>query len=334
MGRPPVVTCTTQQQLDKNIQLVSFVDSKSNASVKLSFNKMYRLGLGWVRSNPQLDFSVSPIKLSSFRSLRCHMAWRPRSGTSMEATLSQSQNTRLGSFALGVRHHSRTGLSWIIQIVRGDLTIRVPILLGKTGSSIVTSLQSIYLSIISVWIQEALADLWKLSENNIETKRSLERQRRALQTTKLRSDAEQQQRLMQNQAKKRHKEEKDKQGLVILKGVYHSNGGNQQWDVTIPLQFWIHKSSLELNSSTKRNMLGFYDITIGAGSGEAKKQVEKKWYDIFISDQGNGDTPSSSSTPTAYLSIRYEFAGSTYEISVRDDKPVSLPTSKAKLLTN
>jgi hypothetical protein len=175
-----------------------------------------------------------------------------------------------------------------------------------------------FLSIVSTVIQDAIADLFDLNVIPEENEK-LQKEHDRLKREKERSAAEQQKKLMLRQAQSRAKAEHAKQGLVIRQALYQAPGGDS-WDVTAQLQFWTENSSLELPSSSKQNLLGFYNVAPVINGDEA----EGKWWAFW---KRPCQSQSKSQTPT--LTVQYYFANRPYEITILDEEPLILPSTKA-----
>jgi hypothetical protein len=171
---------------------------------------------------------------------------------------------------------------------------------------------------ISIVIQDVIADLCKLNVSP-EEREKLRQEHNRMKRDKARKDAEQQKKLMLRQAQSRAKAEQAKRGLVIRQAVYQVPGGDS-WDVTAQLQFWTENSSLELPSSSKQNLLGFYNVAASINNDEA----EGTWWPKFWK---RSKSQSKSQTPT--LTVQYYFANRPYEITILDKEPLILPSSKA-----
>lgn len=181
-------------------------------------------------------------------------------------------------------------------------------------------LQVAYLSFVSQVIQDAIADLWKLSNDPTETE-ALRKEQTRLKRDKARRDAERQRQLMTKQAQSRAKQEQAKQGLVIRRAIYQVEGGDA-WDVTNQLQFWTEDSSLELPPSSKKDLLGFYNV---AGSESNRSSTNDSWFTQLWSYPDKEETR----TAVPFLCVQYYYAGRLYEITVRDEEQLVLPSSKA-----
>ena len=85
--------------------------------------------VGYVESRIHADFSVAP-KLSTHRRFKLSWQWRS-TGMRLDALWQQSigSKTSPASLGVGVRHHSQKGLSWLLTWVRGDMVLKIPILI-------------------------------------------------------------------------------------------------------------------------------------------------------------------------------------------------------------
>lgn len=121
---------------------------------------------------------------------------------------------------------------------------------------------------------------------------------------------------MRKYAEENRGKEARKKGLVILRAFYgdeaalgnaelgvgnaESSGKRRALDVTVALQFMVKESKLRLYAGSKKDYIGFCDVSEGP---EKTK-----------------------------LYVRYVFNGFVYELEVDDAEPVYLPAFRATLL--
>lgn len=273
------------------------------------------------KAQPQVDFSVSP-RLSLYRKLKLSCQWR-QAGIKVDAMLNQTMS-KASSLGVGVRHDSRQGLSWLFTWIRGDVTIKIPIFLMSHQAPL-QYICSVGLTLTSYLIQELLADLWKLEAMAL--KQSLPRSSSTI--NKARADAEKQRALMAKQANSRRATEEKKQGLVITKATYFCVGGDS-WDVTTQLQFWTTKSSLDLPALSKQNLLGFYNVAAAAAASTASSAEEPEWWEFWKPKKSLRTSRLDSAARIPKLRVMYDYSGDSYDISIEDQEPLSLPSSKAR----
>ena len=304
-------------RINGRVTLGSSSSPNWNVSVSPSLVPHMQLGVGWNRSQqPSLHLMLCP-KISPHRRGNITIHWRPAGGWNVGAVLTQSLASKVASLGVGIRL-CRKQLEWIFMWNRGDVSVRVPIIITQYQNVWMNCLQVAYLSVVSLVIQDVIADLWNLSspQENEALRKEHERMKRA----KARSDAEQQKQLMLKQAQNRARLEQAKHGLVIRQAVYQVPGGDS-WDVTAQLQFWTENSSLELPSTSKKDLLGFYNV---AASVESNNNGGETWLSQLC-----GKPKEESTTPTPHLSVQYYYAKRLYEITVNDDERLKLPSSKA-----
>jgi hypothetical protein len=335
---------------------------KSNANmfqVNVQSRTVHRwnLGLGWNPSlhRPSLSLQLTPQLFSPHRLLRLSASWRAgQQGRPMNWSLggtliqqsdssaapgSNSSTTRVG---VGLSHGK--SLAWIFSWTQGDFTLRIPIELSSICATATNlywyPVQVLYFSFLSKIIQDVVADVLKVSTDSSDPK-VLEQQRQ-LDREKSRQDAAQQQQFMERQAKSRTaaEEKRGSDGLVIRKAVYHVDGGDR-WEVTIALQFWVSDSCLELPASSKRGMLGFYDVATSVSTGNqssllSKERPRDSWWRGFWtlrqSSTSNSKGKSLLATVSAKLSVQYDFAAQSYEITVHDHEELVLPNPRAVVI--
>lgn len=278
-----------------------------------------QLGVGWNRKQPVLSVMLSP-KLSAHRRGVINIHWKPAGGWNVGAVLTQSLASKVASLGIGIRL-CKKGLEWIFTWNRGDVTVRIPISITQYSNVWMNCLQVAYLSAVTQVIQDVIADLWNLSSSP-EENAALRKEQERMKRDKARRDAQRQKQLMQRQAQIRAKTEQAKHGLVIRRAVYHVEGGDS-WDVTTPLQFWTDNSSLELPPSSKKDLLGFYNVASRVLSDEDAREapwLKQLW--------GHSDK-AESKAPTPFLSVQYYFGDRLYEITIPDEEQLVLPSSKA-----
>jgi hypothetical protein len=141
-------------------------------------------------------------------------------------------------------------------------------------------------------------------------------------------------------AKLKQKREEAVNGLVILKATYSITSSNTSLDVVHQLQFWVEKSRLYLPPSSKRLLLGFYDLCedispvckpsyrwnhlinvvlsrlgVGAWYSQYQSHVEQR------KDGRDGGAVT--------LTVRYKYADGVYETTIEDHDALGLPSRDA-----
>jgi len=200
---------------------------------------------------------------------------------------------------------------------------------------------------------------------------------------KARQEALNQQLLMSRSSKKRMDAERSKArdsnkktgggngggGLVITRAVYYleksrlevdekkfDDGGDSgvdkqgeslsSLDVTVPLQFWVSDSRLDLSAVPKANLLGFCRLsaststatdsngikTIGVGKGADSSSngngSNHSWWSGFWSKRRLATKQTRQQEhcdPLPKLAVEYEYCGTAYKVTIRDDEGLSLP---------
>ena len=225
---------------------------------------------------------------------------------------------------------------------KGISTILLPKLLAHTATATATA-------------QENEEKYWQ--DNNSNTTVTTE--------TKVKQH-ELQSKLMERKATISRKKELEKGGLIILSAIYgyDNDDDDATYDVTIPLQFWIKDSRLELMSgSSKRHLLGFPDLSMmkhGEGiSNTTATSLDKnipetkhsytqnspssylnkifRLIDLFIptfSSSQNITTVEKETSKSPQLIIRYKFEDSTFQIKIEDKEGLILPSKHAILLSS
>jgi hypothetical protein len=147
---------------------------------------------------------------------------------------------------------------------------------------------------------------------------------------------------MSRQAKRKTKAEKEKDGLIINKAIYQITNG-EEWDATIPLQFWVSRSTLVLTAGPKSELLGFYDIAASLKNSRAVSSARDTstgqtrrlrrqfpswndiWYDLLDWTPKDRLLRKAKYLPSPTLTVWYEFRGQSHQITVKDREELRLP---------
>ena len=263
-------------------------------------------------------------------------------------SLVQSLHSKMATVGLGVRLNSARGLEWIFSWNRGNASMQIPVIIVQ-GLQHVHPFQVLYFSMISTLIQEGIAEMWGWRSGQIqnyiesdEERDVAEREAATLSRVKARQEAELQASLMARQAKRKRRQEIEKEGLVILSAMYEVEGVDEKWDATIPLQFWVNKSSLTLPARTKGELLGFYELPWQEPTNQPSERSAslRPWWKVLWDELL--DLPFSASSteahshrrrgPSPTLTVRYEFQCKTYAITIQDEQGLILPHPQATAL--
>jgi len=280
------------------------------------------------------------------------------------ASLVQSLHSSMATVGLGIRLVSTRGLEWILSWTRGQATVRIPVILSSTLSYSHVG-HALYFSMVSFLIQEGIAEIWGWKHPTTTSRQQSATNARSATSGQLptvgtviksQHDAKVQQDLMMRQAKKKLREETEKDGLIIHQAMYAIvvKGGRTKttWNVTIPLQFWVNHSSLTLPSTSKSQLLGFYDISYSSPDEGSEKEEEQtkevptrptplltmEWWKNLVNElvfcpieTQDGPNITSSLGPTIpTLEVIYDYQGRRYELTIQDDEELILPNPMAK----
>jgi len=354
-------------------------------SVTSMTTHIVRLSFGW-KSVTEEDFLsaipsvlpswISPYrfqlivdpKLSPVRRLPLFFEYQPHRGTwSANASLQTTQPaekykktktiTARSSWRIGIQRGSRWSVVFSWQ--QGDITFRVPIVMGAIAGTTVTSSQSSLLD--HGWIATAtpfvicaivgLASemisqlLWAGRSGDIQPEKtpgasgSAEPLGPNKAVTKAKQDAAAQQRLMKRQAESRRAFEEEKNGLVITSALYKL--GTTTWDVTIPMQFWVSNdtSTLSLAATSKDHLLGFYPLSNPGSTNRyastvqvdnSRKQSSIPWWQEFYTPtakrQKSSQAPKNiQGNPVPTLEVTYKYQGQARSVNIKDSEALHLP---------
>lgn len=290
----------------------------------------WRLSVGWNQFyNFSWQCSLSP-KLSPYQTLR--LAWGQVRPGIWTWSGNFGQQLRQGkSLHVALSYNASRGLLWIFSWSNGDFSLNVPIS---------------FLDFEDMWAAVALAGVTKVIQDAVALVLRLDQvaaestvQQQKLQVDKeqaARSEALGQQGLMKRQATTRMRLEQEQQGLVIQSAIYFLSSSSSEkdsrttLDVTIPLQFWVSDSSLELPAGSKKNLLGFFDI-LAHRIQEPKEQQDlpqvdsiwtRQWWTNFVRLPKQ---KARSKTARPMLEVVYEFRGNRNQIVVHDEEKLVLP---------
>ena len=324
---------------------------------------------------------------SPHRSGRASVAWSPLQGYKLKGLLSRNISKRCGDheseFAskvgIGVEHTGLSGFKWLISYQRPEgLTVRIPIFVSSFLSPgywnrvlVVSTLSYLLDETIEEWmghsspsLMDSKSDASKIHKTISAKIRTNQKARRSLSSSKAKRDAEQQLCMITPVANMKRQREESINGLVILKATYAKNVVTL--DVTQQLQFWVENSRLYLPPSSKKGLMGFYDLS-GRDNHAPDQLVMSKvkrgktdnnlsslsdrlvcTMNIWLSRLGVGgeDAPHQSyynqkdnrsndnddSGESVILTVRYKYKGQVFELSTRDDDVLELPSSDATIL--
>ena len=293
--------------------------------------------MGWDLRKPkdvEMRVDVRP-KISKDR--RAHLFCQLKPGVwQVGASVFQFLHSQVASVGLGLRLYSLRGLEWVFSWNRGDASIRIPVLISRGAMKYTSFLQMLYFSMISFFIQEGLAEMWGWKALPDEEEATISPEIVMRNITKLREDAMLQRDLMTRQARRRKREEQEKDGLLIQKALYQAVGGDT-WEVTIPLQFWVSHSSLNLPPVSKSEFLGFYDVSACLKTKSEAQDHSSTWWndlwnDLWDLTAESAARKSPQKIPTVTLAVEYKFRGQLYSITIQDQEELLLPHPKAKRL--
>ena len=266
---------------------------------------------------------------------------------------SQSKGKNISTAPLSWRVGIQRGLSrWSVIIAwqQGDVTLRVPIVLGAiAGVSSVADTDSALASSATAFVVCAVVGvaqemIWKFVWGDSNENRSSSGIPTADATAnvetiaKAQRDARAQQTLMERQAEARTATETKKRGLIIKKAFYRL--GNISWDVTTPLQFWVstETSTLFLSAGPKQHLLGFYSLSSNSritanatkeGGSDPGNQPRIPWWQEFYTPTKHRTRQASSESvaiePMPTLSVQYSWQGKSFDHTIGDDQALSLP---------
>ena len=346
---------------------------KSIVSLQSMTTHILRLSLGWTSSTDHtlsfplnmLQLTVDP-KLSLTRRAPVSIQYNPINGSwNANATVQTTRHkpnkktpfeeppvTTPSSWRVGIQ---RALSSWSIIVAwqQGDITLRVPILLGAIAGSGVPSKQApttdiiatatpfVVCAIVGVAHEMISRFIWGDPNRELspsETSEASPDASTTISATKAKQDAAAQQTLMKRQAEARNTTEVKKNGLVIESALYQS--GDTSWDVTTPLQFWVstETSTLSLAAGSKQHLLGFYSLPNPDNNvSEAKnqthvndKQPSIPWWQEYYTptrQRTSQALPSKDSTEESVptLLVQYSYQGKAFDTTIGDKEPLNLP---------
>ena len=269
-----------------------------------------------------LGVNVAPVQLTVENERACaSIGWRGfKRGLAFDGMIRRSLSN-FAAFGVGVRAVAGKGVAWLFQLERGEFAMNIPVAICPrldAGSSIAL----LYISFLSGVIDGIIGDFTSTrsttSDDTVEGNKWTTIN--MMHKTKAKEDAERQKSLMERQAKSKRKREQERKGLVIDRAIYYVEGGDRL-DVATQIQFWVTDSSLYLPSTPKSNLLGFYDVSSNksnfSGTKLAKLTSWKQIKEGFWSETKTQD-------PILY--IRYTHEDKVFEVSIRDEEELVLPS--------
>ena len=269
-----------------------------------------------------LGVNVDPVQLTVENERACaSIGWRGfKRGLAFDGIIRRSLSN-FAAFGVGVRAVAGKGVVWLFQLERGEFVMKIPVAIClrlDAGSSI----GLLYISFLSGVIDGIIGDFTSTSSttSDVTVEGNKSNNINMLRKTKAKEDADRQKSLMERQANSKRKREQERKGLVIDQAIYYVEDGDRL-DVTTQIQFWVTDSSLYLPSTPKSNLLGFYDVSSNkSNSSDTKLGKLTSWKQIkegFWSETKSPD-------PTLY--IRYTHEGEIFEVSIRDEEELILPS--------
>ena len=270
-----------------------------------------------------LGINAAPIQLTIANArASASIGWRGfKRGLAFDGIIRRSLSN-FAAFGVGVRAVAGKGVAWLFQLERGEFVMKIPVAICPrldAGSSIAL----LYISFLSGIIDGIIGDFTSTSSttsgDTVEGNKS--NNFNMLRKTKAKEDAERQKSLMERQAKSKRKREQERNGLVIDRAIYYVEGGDRL-DVATQIQFWVIDSSLYLPSTPKSNLLGFYDVSSTNKSNSSKTKLANltSWKQI------KEEFWSEAKTSNPILYIRYTHEGEAFEVSIRDEEELVLPS--------
>lgn len=304
---------------------------------------------------------------SPHRSGQASLAWSPLQGCKLKAMISrklfrkysQDESEFAANLGIGVEHTGMVGLKWLIEYHRPEgLTIRIPIFVSSFLSPGYWN-RMLSVSLLSFFIDEMIEESWGYSsstgseashtDQSVSAKMAaIEKERKWLHLSGAKRDAARQLSFMIPIVRQKQQYEESIDGLVILRATYSltysatsDSCPNRSLDVTQQLQFWVNDSRLYLPPSSKSLLLGFYNLhnhdnvrTITPPS--RWRMMIDNWLYRFGLGGGGSEHHSrlnkQEGSAAVTLSVRYKYNGGVYDIIVKDDDVLELPSTSALYL--
>jgi hypothetical protein len=245
-------------------------------------------------------------------------------GTTTSQQVLKKLSVGLGSFSSGFQ-------AVVSLTTRGNFSLVVPIAIATSVvDPVAYPLHLLYMSALGWLVQEMAVRVLCSTPNDVV---AAEKQATATadRLNTQRHDASNQQELMQFQAKRRKNAEKTVNGLIITAAVYYTT--TTTFNVTVPLQYWVMDSRLELAATSKSKLIGFYDIAGAAAAVTTNETASRCWWIAgFWSKEArdNDNHANNNRTRMPKLSVEYKYRGKAYRITIADNEKLSLPSSRAK----
>lgn len=283
--------------------------------------------------NANIGVNASPFEVAVENQRGLVSVGIGRTGNVILNGMARRSLSNSAALCVGVRAAGRRGISWLFQLERGDFVMTIPVMVCTRfdGSSAIVMM---YLTFLSGLIDGIIGDFIGATkakylatngedDNANDGSSTMRNTVSSLSLDKVREDAERQTSLMQRQATSKRKYEEAKKGLVIEQAVYYVEGaGGGKLDVPVQLQFWVTDSSLYLPSTSKSNLLGFYDVR-GTQQKNDDAVSSLSWKSVWRRFWSEPDV----AIPKLY--VRYKFEGDEFEVSILDDEELILPSPSA-----
>lgn len=289
--------------------------SRSQPAVSATWISPYRwqLGLKWNEKDrrPVLSLSTQP-KLSQHRTLDLFAS--VSSVWSLGARLHQ-QVTQSSRISMGLHYNMHRRLTWTYAWSDKEWNVFIPIHVPQAGG-VATLFATVVSWMIQYFLHHVLAQ--HLPDSGAVAAPSVDDEQE-------RRHAQHQQVLMAKQAQKRSLQEQEKRGLVIERAVYYYKDGDSM-NVTIPLQFWVYESSLDLSDASKSTMLGICKLKpLERTKEDPVDRSWSLWTRCWSSNEPEPDRNDAGAVAGPFLAIEYVYAGVSYEVTIHDTQSLVLP---------
>ncbi|EDW72317.1 uncharacterized protein Dwil_GK20781 [Drosophila willistoni] len=267
----PALFSTLAVQLDKHTMgsLTLNAGPQSSMTTQIDHsNDQYSLSSSFVIGTPHIYFSLAYTRKMMENELKLKLAAKVGTFGFMGEYGVEKKVSKYSSVVATVSVGVPSGVILKFKIVRSNQSYVFPIHLSEEIVPAAVFYASITPVIAWFFIKKSIMEPMEAERKSIEVERTKKQNEQRLAAKKLEASAATH--LMQRTFNRILNEEMLKHGLIITRATYgclSESGNNFQaglsYDVTIPIQCLVKDGTLQLYESSKCDLPGFYDPSIG-----------------------------------------------------------------------
>ncbi|EDW02072.1 dnaJ homolog subfamily C member 11 [Drosophila grimshawi] len=270
-GVIPAVFSSLAVQLDKHTvgSLTLNAGPQSSMSTQIDHsNDLHAISTSFVIGTPHIYFGISYTRKMMENELKLKLATKVGTFGFLGEYGVEKKVSKYSSVIASVSIGVPSGVILKLKIIRSNQSYVFPIHLSDEIVPAAVFYASVTPIIAWYIVKKTIMDPMEADRKSIEVERTKRQNEQRLTAKKFEAMAAIH--LMQNTYNRILNEEQDRRGLVVKRAIYGClNEGSTQFkpeashDVTIPIQCLVRDSTLQLYESSKSDLPGFYDPSLG-----------------------------------------------------------------------